>query len=112
MKLSRLPPAVLLVAASPFAACSKEPASRGGHDHGHDAMDAQHAPAGAVPGSYEDWCGGHGVPESKCTRCDPSLVAAFKATNDWCSEHGLPESQCPKCNPGLRIVRPPKPEGK
>ncbi len=70
-----------------------------------------HAPAGAVPGSYEDWCGGHAVPESQCTRCDPSLIPAFKAVNDWCAEHGLPESQCLACNPDLKIVRPAKTEG-
>jgi hypothetical protein len=86
-------------------ACSKEtePAS------GSQVTTPQHGSPTAVPGSYEDWCGEHAVPESKCTRCDPSLVAAFKATNDWCAEHGLPESQCLKCNPELRIVRPPKP---
>ncbi len=39
-----------------------------------------HAGAAAVPGSHEDWCGEHAVPESMCTRCDPSLSAAFKAT--------------------------------
>jgi hypothetical protein len=71
----------------------------------------EHAPASVVPGSYEDWCGEHGVPESACTRCDPSLIPAFKATNDWCAEHNLPESQCKACNPDLVIVRPPKPEG-
>ena len=69
---------------------------------------AQHAPRDVKPGSHEDWCGEHAVPESQCTRCDPSLIAAFKATNDWCAEHGLPESQCLKCNPNLKIVRPPK----
>ena len=68
----------------------------------------QHAAPSMVPGSYEDWCGEHAVPESKCTRCNPSLVAAFKATNDWCAEHGLPESQCLACNPDLVIERPPK----
>ena len=72
----------------------------------------QHADTGVVPGSYEDWCGEHQVAESMCTRCDPTLVAAFKATGDWCSEHGLPESQCLQCNPGLEIKRPPKPEEK
>ncbi len=66
-----------------------------------------HAPASAQPGSHEDWCGAHEVPESLCTRCNPSLVAAFKATGDWCEEHDLPESQCLICNPELRIVRPP-----
>jgi hypothetical protein len=69
---------------------------------------AMHAPATAVPGSHEDWCAEHAVPESKCTRCDPALVPAFQATNDWCAEHELPESQCKACNPGLEIVRPPK----
>ena len=60
------------------------------------------------PGSHDDWCEEHAVPESMCTRCNPSLIAAFKATGDWCEEHGLPESQCIKCHPDLKIVRPPK----
>lgn len=68
-----------------------------------------HAPADVVVGSHEDWCAEHAVPESQCTRCNPSLAAAFQATGDWCEEHGLPESQCLKCNPDLKIVRPPKP---
>jgi len=72
------------------------------------AGEGGHAAAGVVPGSHEDWCGEHGVPESQCTRCDPSLIPAFKATGDWCAEHGLPESQCLKCNPDLKIVRPAK----
>ena len=75
-------------------------------------QETQHADTGVVPGSYEDWCGEHQVPETLCTRCDPTLVAAFKATGDWCAEHGLPESQCLQCNPGLEIKRPPKPEEK
>ena len=68
----------------------------------------QHAGAGAKPGSHEDWCGEHNVPESLCTRCNPSLVAAFKASGDWCKEHDLPESQCLRCNPSLKIKRPAK----
>jgi len=72
------------------------------------AAASDHAPAGYVPGTWEDWCGGHAVPESVCTRCNPKLIPAFKATGDWCAEHGLPESQCLKCNPDLQIVRPPK----
>lgn len=67
---------------------------------------ASHAPASAVPGSYEDWCEEHQVPESLCTRCNPALIPAFQATGDWCPEHGLPESQCLICNPDLRIERP------
>jgi len=67
-----------------------------------------HANPGVLPGSYEDWCVEHGVRESLCTRCNPSLIAAFKATGDWCEEHGLPESQCLLCNPELKIERPPR----
>jgi len=68
--------------------------------------------ANIVPGSYEDWCEEHQVPETQCTRCDPSLIPAFQAANDWDAEHGLPMSQCTIHNPNLKIVRPPKPEGK
>jgi hypothetical protein len=71
---------------------------------------AQLAAPGVVPGSYEDWCSEHSVPESQCTRCNPELIAAFKATADWCEEHSLPESQCLACNPDLVIERPAKPE--
>ena len=66
--------------------------------------------AGIVPGSYEDWCAEHGVPETVCTRCDATLIAAFKATGDWCGEHGVPKSQCLACDPNLKIMRPPNPE--
>ncbi len=72
---------------------------------------AGHAPVGAKPGSHEDWCSGHRVPESMCTRCNPSLIPAFKATGDWCEEHALPESQCLICNPDLKIERPPRSKG-
>lgn len=75
------------------------------------APSATHASEHAVPGSYEDWCDEHQVPESMCTRCNPSLSAAFRATGDWCEEHGLPESQCRLCNPNLKIVRPPQKRG-
>jgi hypothetical protein len=71
-----------------------------------------HAAAGVTPGSHEDWCGEHEVPESLCTRCNPALIAAFKASNDWCAEHARPESQCLICNPELKIVRPPPGEVK
>jgi hypothetical protein len=99
------------------AACSKtDPAAKESAPAaqtrtGGEAKDqGGHAPAGVVPGSHEDWCEEHAVPESQCTRCNPDLIAAFKATGDWCEEHGLPESQCLKCNPDLKIVRPPKTE--
>ena len=67
-----------------------------------------HGAKDAKPGSYEDWCGEHGVPESQDTRCNKALIPAFKAVGDWDVKHGLPKSQCKKCNPNLKIVRPPK----
>ena len=97
--LAALPLALCLLIAG---GCSPEES----HEHPHPSAD--HGAEGAVPGSHADWCGEHAVPESKCTRCDPSLAAAFKATGDWCAEHGLPESQCLQCNPELKIVRPPE----
>jgi hypothetical protein len=75
-----------------------------------NAVTAKHGPPRATPGSHEDWCEEHQVPESMCTRCNPALTAAFKATGDWCEEHGLPESQCRICNPSLKIERPPNKE--
>ena len=80
-----------------------------GHEgHKHAEKNGGHAPAGAVPGSHEDWCVEHNVAESQCTRCNPSLIAGFKATNDWCDTHKLPKSQCLACNPNLVIKRPAK----
>lgn len=92
-----------------LGACDKKDAASGAPASASEANN--HAAATVVPGSYEDWCGEHAVPESQCTKCNPKLVAAFKATGDWCKEHGLPESQCLQCNPGVKIQRPPKPEG-
>lgn len=87
-----------------LAACSGTPAPEPAATPSLDA----HGAVSAVPGSHEDWCGEHAVPESQCSRCDASLVPAFKATGDWCAECGLPESQCLTCNPELHIERPPK----
>lgn len=89
---------------APRAAATQEPT--------HAPSGEGHAHAGVKPGSHEDWCVEHAVPESMCTRCNASLTPAFKATGDWCEEHGLPESQCLKCNPDLKIERPPKTAGK
>ena len=50
-----------------------------------------------------DWCAGHAIPESMCTKCNPELIGAFKKAGDWCAEHGFPESACPQCNP----MKPP-----
>ncbi|MAG30400.1 MAG: efflux transporter periplasmic adaptor subunit [Deltaproteobacteria bacterium] len=57
---------------------------------------AQRAPAAADP---SDWCAGHGLPESMCTKCNPSLLDHYQSSGDWCAEHGYPESACPLCNP-------------
>lgn len=51
-----------------------------------------------------DWCAGHALPESHCTKCNPKLIEKFRAAGDWCPEHGFPESVCPLCNP----MQPPK----
>jgi len=45
-------------------------------------------------------CAGHGVPEALCTKCNPALIAGFKAENDWCAGHAVPESQCALCKGG------------
>lgn len=55
-----------------------------------------------------DWCAGHRVPESLCTKCNPSLIPTFKTAGDWCGEHDLPESQCRLCNPGLTFLQEPE----
>jgi hypothetical protein len=56
-------------------------------------------PSVARVGDPNDWCGGHGIPESMCTKCSPSLIAGFQKSGDWCGAHGFPESACPLCNP-------------
>lgn len=75
-----------------------------------DAPESQHdtTKAAVKPGSHEDWCEEHAVPESQCTKCNTSLIPAFKATGDWCEQHKLPKSQDRECNPSLKITRPPK----
>lgn len=73
-----------------------------------DPIQTSTAASSVKPGSHEDWCEEHAVPESLCTRCNPKLIPAFKASGDWCKGHDVPESQCLKCNPNLKIVRPPK----
>ncbi len=88
---------VLIAGSAPVSFAAATPAAAAGH-----------AAPGAQAGTHADWCAEHAVPESLCTRCNPALVPAFKATNDWCAEHGLPESQCLVCNPDLKIERPPK----
>jgi hypothetical protein len=115
MRTFLIPSLAILVLALAGCGKKKDAPAQGPHAAATspDAEQAHgHAPPGAKPGSYEDWCGGHQVPESMCTRCNASLIPAFKATGDWCKEHKLPESQCFACNPGLKIERPPRGTGK
>lgn len=76
-----------------------------GHE-GHNHAPGEHGQAAATSKSAStelDWCDEHFVPESKCTTCNPGLIAQFKETGDWCAGHDLPESQCRLCNPGLQF---------
>ncbi len=99
--------AIVAALACSVAACQKQEAPKS-----ETTADKPHAATAVVPGSHDDWCDEHQVPESLCTRCNPKLIAAFKATGDWCDEHSVPESQCKLCNPDLKIERPPRaPEG-
>lgn len=81
-------PALFLASALALAA--------GGCDEEKKAPDSS---ASAETASAGDWCAGHGLPESKCTKCNPELTSKFKEAGDWCAEHGFPESACPECNP-------------
>lgn len=94
-------------APAPAPAAAPAPAPEPEHHDDDHAGEAQHGAADAAPGSHADWCGEHAVAESQCTRCNSSLIPAFKATGDWCDEHGLPDSQCLTCDPDLVIERPP-----
>lgn len=100
----------LSLALGTIGACSKEAPSKAppAAEEKKESAATGHAPTGVKPGSHEDWCSEHEVPESQCTRCNSDLIPAFKATKDWCPEHGLPESQCKICNPEIVIKRPPK----
>ena len=112
-------PLVLVLGLGAFGTACNQDAPAGGHvrketgpaEAAPAGSPAAHAAADAKPGSHEDWCLEHQVPESQCARCKPALVAAFKATGDWCNEHGVPESQCRLCNPSLKIERPPRTSG-
>ncbi len=51
-----------------------------------------------------DWCDSHGVPESACVECNPSLM---KSAPDfgWCGVHGV--MQCPLEHPEIAQVKTP-----
>ena len=82
-------PAVLALALVGVACDGKTDAEA--HDKENSAAQGA-APEGA-------FCKEHGVLEAVCTKCNPALIAIFKAKGDWCNEHGFPESFCPICHP-------------
>jgi membrane fusion protein, heavy metal efflux system len=89
----------LVAAACALAACGKsEPAKP-------DAPAKGAAPEPKAPivptKKAADWCGEHGLPESVCTKCNPELVAQFKAKGDWCDQHEVPKSWCAACDPAV-----------
>ena len=47
---------------------------------------------GTVKPTAKDWCEEHGVPESICVECDPSLMSKGPDFG-WCPEHGI--HNCP-----------------
>jgi cobalt-zinc-cadmium efflux system membrane fusion protein len=69
--------------------------------HNHGPGEHQDAVLATQTADVTDWCAEHAVPESECTKCNPELIAQFKASGDWCAGHDLPESHCRLCNPGL-----------
>ena len=70
-----------------------------GHNHGPGEHLDESAPTYRI--NMTDWCYEHSVPESECTKCNPSLIAGFEESGDWCAGHSLPESHCRRCNPGI-----------
>jgi thiol-disulfide isomerase/thioredoxin len=62
----------------------------------------------AAPSADAAFCA-HKVPQAACARCNPALVAQFKAVGDWCGEHDVPESQCFTCHPDLTFDPLPQP---
>lgn len=106
MKRRRLPypaawPVVVLLVAA-LSGCDRSDSSKpSGRAGGAATVKASLGPEASPvkPTLDKGWCGGHGVPESVCTRCDDSLIDTFKKAGDWCKEHKLPETQCTKCHP-------------
>ena len=91
-------PAIAAALLLTVAGCKKEPppAAPSAAPAARSAPTAE--PTAAAP-VVADWCAGHGLPESKCTKCNPELIPKFKAAGDFCEAHGFPESACPVCNP-------------
>lgn len=92
-------PVVVLMAAA-LGGCDQSPQSAGPASDAAAVKPSLGPQASVVkPTLDKGWCGGHGVPESVCTRCDASLIDTFKEAGDWCTEHEMPETQCTTCHP-------------
>jgi len=74
-----------------------------GHDHDPGEHGREATEVAATNDDILDWCTEHAVPESQCTKCNPTLIETYKANNDWCAGHGLPESHCRLCNPEIKF---------
>lgn len=59
---------------------------------------------GSAEPARKDWCEEHGVPESKCVECNPTL---FPKGPDygWCAEHGV--HNCPLHHPDIAQLKEP-----
>jgi cobalt-zinc-cadmium efflux system membrane fusion protein len=81
---------------------SQTTVAESGHE-GHDQGPGEHLRQAVMSDgpAVDDWCAEHAVPESECTKCNPSLIARFRESGDWCAGHDLPESHCRLCNPGI-----------
>lgn len=54
----------------------------------------------------DDWCGEHGVPETRCVECNADLLPRGKE-HSWCRTHGV--ADCPFEHPEVAQMRqPPK----
>lgn len=58
--------------------------------------------SGAPAEEREDWCEEHGVPESQCVECNPTLMPAGP-DHGWCSVHGV--HNCPLEHPDVAQVK-------
>lgn len=93
---NRFAPRSTVLLATMIAAIAPALAGGCGEERSQASSAVPRRPAHADP---NDWCGEHALPESMCTKCSPSLTAAFRAAGDFCEEHGFPESVCPLCHP-------------
>ena len=57
---------------------------------------------GAASAERDDWCTGHGVPESKCVECNADLLPRGPQYG-WCREHGV--SNCPLDHPDVAQLK-------